>query len=122
MTDEQTQFEPTENILDDVGSDSGGNNNDTRSHLDDDDLTGAKAWSTFAAFLNADELIDEIALAAREQPRRSGLRDPASRAAARSRPARPVFSRSMPAIRGRDHAVHRRPVCPRWPLIYAANT
>ena len=66
MTDEQTQFEPTENILDDVGSNSGGNNNDTRSHLDDDDLTGAKAWSTFAAFLNADELIDEIALAARE--------------------------------------------------------
>ena len=34
--------------------------------IDDDDLTAAKAWSTFTAFLNADELIDEVALAARE--------------------------------------------------------
>ena len=34
--------------------------------LDDDDLTGAEAWSILATFLNADELLDEIALAARE--------------------------------------------------------
>ena len=34
--------------------------------VEDDNLTGAKAWSILDTFINADELLDEIALAACE--------------------------------------------------------
>ena len=35
-------------------------------HVEVDNLTGAKAWSILARLINADELLDEIALAARK--------------------------------------------------------
>jgi hypothetical protein len=38
----------------------------TRSIIEDDNLTGADAWCILARFINADELLDETALAARE--------------------------------------------------------
>lgn len=36
--------------------------------MHDDDLTSAEAWAMFASTFNADELIDELALASREGP------------------------------------------------------
>ena len=65
MTDEQAQFELTENILDYSAPAPKETTMTPVRIVDDDDITGAEAWSIFTTLLNADELLDEIALAAR---------------------------------------------------------